>query len=117
MIEFFSNSRALFIQIAQMGSHFAQNTTTNPCSLLSRHKTLSGTPNHPFSWPEPERGQNELPSVQNALQLGKMFESGQDFSRSGRNKFIHISGVFSYEGVTTIYYVLLRINTYPPRQI
>ena len=27
---------------AQMGSHFAQNTTTNPSSLLSRHKLLSG---------------------------------------------------------------------------
>ena len=27
---------------AQMGSHFAQNTTTNPCSELSSHKPLSG---------------------------------------------------------------------------
>ena len=31
--------RSLFFQ---MGSHYAQNTTTNPCSLLSRHKPLSG---------------------------------------------------------------------------
>ena len=27
---------------AQMGSDFAQNATSNPCSLLSRHKPLSG---------------------------------------------------------------------------
>ena len=26
---------------AQMGSHFAQNTSSNPCSLLSRNKPLS----------------------------------------------------------------------------
>ena len=56
MIEFFlPNSRAFLptfstfcpdgSQFAQMGSRFAQipqNTTTNPCSLLSRHKPLSG---------------------------------------------------------------------------
>ena len=69
---------------AQMGSHFAQNTTTNPCILLSRHKPLSGyvrtqntpnlTPKHPFSWPELESGQKEMPSGQNGPQLGKMLE-------------------------------------------
>ena len=53
MIEFFwPNSRALLptfstncpdgSHFAQMGSHFAQNTTTNPCSLLNRHQPLSG---------------------------------------------------------------------------
>ena len=95
MIEFSSaNSRALLptfrtncpdgSQFAQMGSHFAQNTTTNPCILLSRYKPLLGictytkhpknTPKHPFSWPELESGQNELPPGQNGPQLGKMFE-------------------------------------------
>ena len=53
MIEFPPpNSRALLptfstnfpdgSHFAQMGSHFAQNTTSNPCSLLSRRKPLSG---------------------------------------------------------------------------
>ena len=68
----------------QMGSHYAQNTTTNPSSLLSRHKPLLGyvctqdtpnpTPKHHFSWPELESGQNQLSSEQNRPQLGKMFE-------------------------------------------
>ena len=68
-----------------MGSRFAQITTTNPCSLLSSHKPLSGictytkkhpnpTPKHPFSWLELESGQNELPSGQIGPQRGKMFE-------------------------------------------
>ena len=53
MIEFFlPTSRALLptfhtncpdgSHFAQMGPHFVQNTTTNPCSLLSRHKHLVG---------------------------------------------------------------------------
>ena len=54
MIEyfFFPNSRALLptfctycpdeSHFAQMGSHFAQNTTPNSCSLLSSHTPLSG---------------------------------------------------------------------------
>ena len=47
---FFPNSRALlptfltncanWSHFSQMGSHLAQNTTTNPCSLLSHHKPL-----------------------------------------------------------------------------
>ena len=47
MVFFLPNSRALLptfrtncpdgSHFAQMGSDFAQNTTTNPCSLLSRH--------------------------------------------------------------------------------
>ena len=50
MIEFFPNSRAFVptfhtncldgSPFAQMGSHFAQNTTPNPCCLLSRHTPL-----------------------------------------------------------------------------
>ena len=53
MIKFFgSNSRAFLptfhtncpdgSHLAQMGSHFAQNTIPNPCSLLSSHTPLSG---------------------------------------------------------------------------
>ena len=69
---------------AQMGSYFAQSTTTNPCSLLSCTKTLSWictntntpspAPKHPFSWPDFESGQNELLSGQIGPYLGKMFE-------------------------------------------
>ena len=81
-----------------MGSHFAQNTTPNPYSLLSRHTPLSAivrtqntpkpTPKHPFSWPELESGQNELPSGQFGPQLGKCLKSGQNVSRSGQKHFI-----------------------------
>ena len=52
------------------GSHFVQDTTTNPCSLLSPHKPTQNTSTHtephpktpPFlaQWPELESGQNEL---------------------------------------------------------
>ena len=102
MIEFFPpNSRALLPTLptnypdgshfAKKGSHFAQNTTTNPCSLLSRHTLLPGqgyvgeqntpqpTPKQPFSWPELESGQNELQSGQFGPQLGKMFEKWANF--------------------------------------
>ena len=68
-----------------MGSYFAQKTTTNPCSLLSRHYSPFGdmyeheTPpappqNTPFFWPDFESGQNELLSGQNGPHLGKIFE-------------------------------------------
>ena len=110
MIKFFlPNSRALLptfrtncpdgSHFAQMGSHFAQNTTSNPCSLLSCHKPLSGictytkhpqpTPKHPLSWPDFVGKMN--------YRLGKMdpiwakcLKSGQNFSRSGQKKFIHV---------------------------
>ena len=69
---------------AQMGSHFAQNPTPNPCSLLSSHTPLleicTFTKHHqptqklPFSCPELESGQNELQYGQPAPQLGKTFE-------------------------------------------
>ena len=92
---FFPNSRALLptfctncphgSHFAQMGSHFAQNATTNANSLLSSHNPFLGyvhaqntqkpTPNHPFSWPG-----------QNGPQLGNLFESGQNVSRSGQKK-------------------------------
>ena len=51
IVLFLPNSRALLptfrtncpngSHFAQMGSDFAQNTTTSPCSLLSCHKPLS----------------------------------------------------------------------------
>ena len=72
---------------AQMGSHFAQNTTTNPCSLLSRHKPLSGIctyTKHPRSHLKTSCGQNELPSRPNGPQLGKMFKIGQTFQEVGK---------------------------------
>ena len=60
-------------QFAQIGSHFAQNTTPIPCSLLSRHILLSGictntkhpqphpkTPLFLASGPELESRQNEV---------------------------------------------------------
>ena len=93
MIEFFPpNSRAILptfhthcpdaSHFAQMGSHFAQNATPNPCSLLSRHTPLSEIctyTKHPQAhpqkpWPEFEIVQNELPSGQFGPKLGKIFE-------------------------------------------
>ena len=81
---------------AQMGSHFTQNTTTNPCSLLSSHKRLSGICTNtkhpqphsktPLSWPDFESGQNELLSGQNGPHLGKMFEKWAKRLRSGQKK-------------------------------
>ena len=69
---------------AQMGFHFAQNTTPNPCSLLCLCRSLSGIctytkhlqpiQKHPFAWPDFESVQNELKSGQSGPQLGKMFE-------------------------------------------
>ena len=44
--------------------------------------TPNPTPKHPFAWPELESEQN-LPSGQPGPHLGKMFENGQNFSRSG----------------------------------
>ena len=75
--------------MAQMGSHFAQNTTSNPFSLLSSHTPLLGIrtytkhpqtyPKHPISF---ESGQNELPSGQNETPTGqyvrKMDKTFQD---------------------------------------
>ena len=85
-----------------MLSHFAQNTTINPCSLLSSHKPLlemctqnipNLTPKHPFSWPELESGQNELPSGQTGPNLGKYLKSGQNFSRIGQKNIIHLKAL------------------------
>ena len=80
----FSYKLPRWAHFTQMGSHSALNTTTNPCSLLSCHKLLSGlckytkypqpTLKHHISWPELESEQNELRSGQNGPQLGKMLE-------------------------------------------
>ena len=53
--------------------------------------TPNPTPKHPFSWPEPESGQNELPSWQPGPQLGKKIEleNGQTFLEVG---IIHQNG-------------------------
>ena len=94
-----------------MESHFAQNTTPNPCSLLSRHKPpasgLSGIctytkhlnstsdPKTPHSWPELKSGQNELQSGQNGPKLGKMVEKCAKLFWSGQKKFIHTTSAAS----------------------
>ena len=87
MIEFFPPSLEhfgpLFVQIAQMGLILPQNTTipvlysavTQPCWGYVRTQNIpKPTPKHPFSWPELESGQNELPSGQPGPQLGKLIE-------------------------------------------
>ena len=92
---------------AQMGSYLAQNTTTNPCSLLPAvtnpfrghvhtQNTPKPTPKHPFSWPELEGGENVQQSGQNGPQLGKInLKSGQKFLEVG-NKFIHNKSLNSF---------------------
>ena len=81
----------LFMHIAQMGSHLPRwglillrikpltpvlYSAVNHFFLGYVHaqNTPNPTPKQPFSWPELESGQNELPSVQPRPQLGKMFE-------------------------------------------
>ena len=88
MIEFiFPNSRALLptfctncldgSDFAQMGSHFAQNITPNPCSFLSCHTPVWGyirtqtpptPPQNPLSF---ESGQNELALGQSETPSGQ----------------------------------------------
>ena len=115
MIEFFlPNSRALLptyrancpngSHIAQKGSHFSQNTTTNTFSLLSSHTPLSGICTN-TKHPQPQWGwgcfQNtSFPGL--ILKLGKTnyclgkmdptwakcLKIGQNFSRRG-NFFIY----------------------------
>ena len=120
MIEFFlPNSRArlpTFSTIcpdgsycAQMGSHFAQNTTTNPCSFLSSHKPLSEicmNKKHPQPHPAPPKNTSFLGLI---LKVGKMnnclrkvdpiwakcLKSGQNCSRSAQLFFIHEHGTHS----------------------
>ena len=86
---------------AQMGSHFAQNTTPNPCPLLSRHRLLSVICTHKTP-PTPPKN-TPFPGLN--LKVGKLnyslgnldpnwaiyLKSGQNFSRSGQKKKIHCS--------------------------
>ena len=81
----------LFVQIAQMGLILPRwglilpripppmpvlySAVTNPfLGYVLTRNTPSPTPKHPFSSPELESGQNELPSGQNGPHLCKMFE-------------------------------------------
>ena len=54
------------------------------------------TPKHPFSWPELENGQNELLSGQNVPNWAKCLKSGQNISRSGQKKNIHLMGLTNF---------------------
>ena len=77
-----------------MGSHFAQNTTPNPCALLRHHIPLSGIstytkhpqihPKHPFFWPELEVAKTNYGLGNLDIIWAKCLTSGQNFSRSGR---------------------------------
>ena len=86
-----------------MGSHFAQNTTPNPCSLLIRHTPFSfgdmylhkTPPTSPHLTPFP--GLNMIVGKV-SYRLGnldpnwaKCLKSGQFFSRSGQKNIIHSS--------------------------
>ena len=96
--------------LAQMGSYCAQNTTTNPCSLLCRHKPLSGictytkhpkpTKKRPFFWPKLESGQNNYSLGKVDPNWAKSLKSGQIFSRSGQFIIIihvaYFASLFSY---------------------
>ena len=81
----------LFVQIAQMGLILPRwalilaripppplvlySAVTNTFrGYVSTQNTPKPTPKHPFSWPELESGQNELPSGQTGPQVGKFFE-------------------------------------------
>ena len=79
-------------QMGLMGSHFAHNTTTNPCSLFSIHRPLLGKtpPTPPQNTPFP--GVNLKVGKIN-YRLGRMdpnsakcLKSGQNVSRSGQKK-------------------------------
>ena len=106
----FPNSRTLFrtnwpdrFHLAQIGSHFAQSTTPNPCSLLSSHTRLSGVcryAKHPQSptqhTPFPVLN---LKVVKLNQRLGKMdphwanfLKGGQNFSRCEQKKLFMGSG-------------------------
>ena len=104
MIELFSpildsHFRTFFVQIAQMGSHFAQNTATAPVlfsavtnpfrGYVCTQNTPNPTPKHPSSWPDFESGQNQLLSGQMDPNWANFLKSGQNISRSGqKNLFI-----------------------------
>ena len=80
---------------ALMGSHFAQNSTTNPCSLLSRHKPLLGictntkhpnpTQTPPFPCLNLKVGKINYCLGKMDLNWAKCLKNGQNFSWSGQN--------------------------------
>ena len=91
-----------FIQIAQMGlilsrwglilpripppTHVLYSAVTHPfLGYIRTQNTPKPTPKLPFSWPELESWQNELPLDP---KYAKCLISGQNFSRSGQKKFI-----------------------------
>ena len=84
----------LFAQIAQMGLILPRWGLILPrippptpvlYSAVTRSAVTSDpTPKHPFSWPELESGQNELPTGQPGPNRAKCLKSGQNFSRSGQ---------------------------------
>ena len=83
-------------QFTQMGSHFAQNTTSNPCSLLSSQKPLSGTPptpppNTPFPGLNLKVGKMNYCVSKMDPTWAKCLKSGQNFLKVGKkNLFIRI---------------------------
>ena len=112
MIEFFcpilEHFCPLFINcpdgshFAQMGSHFAQNTTTNPCSLLSQsqtpfadmyiHETLQTSPqNTPFPGLKSKVCKMNYSLFKMDPNWAKCLKSGPNLSRSGQKHFIHLN--------------------------
>ena len=99
----------------RMGSHFAQNTTTNPFSLFSSLKHLSGI----FSYKTPPIPSQNTPFPGLNLKVGKMNYSWgkldpnwakcskrrQNFSRSGPEKIVHL-----YLSVYSIYVLLAWVH-------
>ena len=85
-------------QFAQIGSHLAQNTTTNRCSLLSSHKPLLGylltqnthnlTPNTSFPGLNLKVGKMNYSLGKMDPNWAKCLKMGQNFSRCGPKKKI-----------------------------
>ena len=99
---FFPNSRAIRptfrincpdgSHVAQMGSHFAQNTTTKPCSLLSIHKPLFGIctyTKHPPTLPQNTPFPDLILKVGKMHSLGKMDPIWAKLFKKWAKKFIH----------------------------
>ena len=93
---------------AQFASHFAQNTKTNPCSLLSHHKPLWGIctftkfhqphPKPPFPGLKLKVGKMNYGLGKMDPKWAKCLKSGQNLSRSGQKTFIHVKVVI-YPGI------------------
>ena len=69
--------------------YFAVIVTFQGYTPAQTWSTPKPTPEHPFSWPELESGQNEIQSVRFGPQLGKMFEKWANrFQKWAKNLFI-----------------------------